>query len=121
LDSSIHNSTGDPHTQYALRARSISAGSGLSGGGTLASDISFSIGTGAVTDTHLGNRTVDQAIAAATANTGTLTQLLSWIVKEIKAIKGTTNWYDSVANALSAMATKTYVDTEVAKAKTYAP
>lgn len=55
-----------------------------------------------VTDTKLGNRTVDQAIADAYANTGTLTQLLSWIVKTILAMKGSvTNWYDAAAASIS--------------------
>jgi hypothetical protein len=46
--------------------------------------------------------TVDQTISTETSNTGTITQLLSWIVKEILAIKGAvTNWYDAAAVSLS--------------------
>lgn len=37
--------TGDPHTQYALRARQIIAGNGMSGGGTLAADRTLTLGT----------------------------------------------------------------------------
>jgi hypothetical protein len=48
--------------------------------------------------------TADQSIAATTANTGTVAQLLSWIVKEIKSIKGTvTNWYDTAAVTLATL------------------
>jgi hypothetical protein len=102
------------------------------------------LANGAGTDTVLGNRTVDQAIAATVSNTGTLTQVLSWIVKEIKAVKGTAGWGDSVANALNNAlsksgdtmtggfltlyqaptsnlhaATKLYVDQQAAASKTY--
>lgn len=58
----------------------------------------------AATDTVIGNRQADQAIAAASSSTGTLTQLLSWIVKAIKAATGTTNWYDAPATTLAAAA-----------------
>ncbi|MGD9644024.1 MAG: hypothetical protein AB7V08_15000, partial [Elusimicrobiales bacterium] len=58
--------------------------------------------SGAVTDDIIGSRTVDQNIAAVESNTGTLTQLLSWIVKHIKAVKGSvTNWYDAAASTIS--------------------
>lgn len=57
---------------------------------------------GAATDAIIGDRTVNQAIATAYANTGTLTQILSWIVKTILAMKGTvTNWYDAGAATVS--------------------
>ncbi len=65
------------------------------------------IRSGAVTDDIIGSRTVDQNIATAESNTGTLTQLLSWIVKHIKAIKGSvTNWYDAAATSLSTLWSK---------------
>ena len=56
-----------------------------------------------VTDDIIGNRTVNQDIADTSANTGKLTQLLSWIVKEIKAIKGTDDWKDSASSTLAAV------------------
>jgi len=56
-----------------------------------------------VTDDIIGNRTVNQNIADTSANTGKLTQLLSWIVKEIKAIKGTADWKDSASSTLAAV------------------
>lgn len=48
--------------------------------------------TGAATDTIVGNRTVNQTLAGG-ASTGTLSQLLSWIGKALKAISGEANWY----------------------------
>jgi len=50
--------------------------------------------TGNVSDTMLGSRTVDQSIVTAFSNTGTLTQLSSWLAKSIKNISGETNWSD---------------------------
>ena len=52
------------------------------------------IADGAATDAKIGNRTVDQ-VQVPSGNTGTVTQLLSWVVNRIKDIKGTTNWYDA--------------------------
>lgn len=49
---------------------------------------------GSVTDAKIGNRTADQT-QAPTGSTGTITQLFSWITNRIKAILGTTNWYDT--------------------------
>ena len=40
-----------------------------------------------------GDRTLDPA-QAPSSNTGTLRQILSWFANRIKAIMGTTNWYD---------------------------
>jgi hypothetical protein len=56
---------------------------------------------GALPDTTLGNRTVDQALPEP-ANTGTLTQLLGWIVGRIRAVLGTTNWTDAPPITLQA-------------------
>jgi hypothetical protein len=50
---------------------------------------------GSVTDAKLGNRTVNQAITDPFANTGTLTQILSWFAKQFHTIVGGTNWYDT--------------------------
>lgn len=49
---------------------------------------------GSATDSVIGNRTGDSTLANP-ASTGTLTQLLGWIMGRIKAITGTTNWYDT--------------------------
>lgn len=70
------------------------------------------IGTGgladnAVTDAKIGNRTINQALANP-ANTGLVTSLLSWIAGRLKAILGTTNWYDAPPITLQAI--KTHVD-----------
>lgn len=56
---------------------------------------------GSVTDAKIGNRTVDQAIATAFGNTGQLGVILSWFAKTFKALKGTTNWYDTPATTLA--------------------
>jgi hypothetical protein len=59
------------------------------------------IKAGAATDAIIGNRTVNQTLDGG-ANTGTLTQLLSWIVKHILTIKGNvTNWYDTAVSSIS--------------------
>ena len=51
--------------------------------------------------TELGNRTLDQALAAP-ANVGTLRQILSWFAGRLKAITGKTNWWDTPATTLAA-------------------
>ncbi len=61
---------------------------------------STGLAAGAATDAIIGNRTVNQALATP-GNTGTLTQLLSWIVGRIRAITGATNWYDTPAATLA--------------------
>lgn len=43
---------------------------------------------------ELGSRTVDQSLAPS-GNVGNLRQILSWFANRIKAILGTTNWYDA--------------------------
>lgn len=55
---------------------------------------------GSVVDAKLGNRTIDPA-QAPSGNTGTLTQMLSWLANRIKAITGGTNWYDVPAYTLA--------------------
>lgn len=55
-----------------------------------------------ITDVHLGSRTVNQA-TAPTGNTGTLTNLLSVMANRIRAITGTTNWYDAPAATLATL------------------
>lgn len=59
---------------------------------------------GSVTDAKIGSRTVDQATTAAYADTGSLTQILSWLVKRLREILGTTNWSDAVPITLSSLA-----------------
>lgn len=65
----------------------------------------------AVTDTIIGNRTVDQAIADSYSNTGTLTKLFSWIAKTLKALKGTTNWYDAPSDTINNIHTRVNTNT----------
>ena len=54
-----------------------------------------------------GDRTLDPA-QAPSSNTGTLRQILSWFANRIKAIMGTTNWYNAPATTLAA--TKSHMD-----------
>ena len=49
---------------------------------------------------ELGSRTVDQSLAPS-GNSGTLRQFLSWFANRIKAIMGTTNWWDAPPVTLS--------------------
>lgn len=62
------------------------------------------IQNGAATDDIIGNRTVNPTLAGGN-NTGTLTQLLSWIAKLIKAISGKTNWYDTPVKSIEQLNT----------------
>lgn len=65
-----------------------------------------SLKAGAGTDTVLGSRTADPTIATAYALSGTLTQHLSWIIKNIKALKGVAgNWYDATSVTIEALYT----------------
>lgn len=66
--------------------------------------VTAKIADGAVSDTKIGNRTLDQGTATPYANSGSLTQVLSWIVKRLKEILGTANWSDAVPITLSALA-----------------
>lgn len=59
---------------------------------------------GSVTDTLMGSRTVNPDLASP-ASTGTITQLLSWMVGRIRAITGTANWFDAPATTLASAAT----------------
>lgn len=54
---------------------------------------------GAVTDDVIGERTVNQTTVPG-GNTGKLTTLLSGIVNRIRAIMGTSNWYNSPPTTL---------------------
>ena len=54
---------------------------------------------GAVTDDVIGERTVSQTTAPS-GNTGKLTPLLSGIVNRIRAIMGTSNWYNNPPTTL---------------------
>lgn len=65
---------------------------------------STGLAAGAADDVAIGSRTVNQALASP-ANTGTITQLLSWMAGRNKAITGGTNWYDAPAITLAAINT----------------
>ena len=65
------------------------------GDGTQKILINPGVGANEITDINIGNRTVDQGIAATVSNTGTITQLFSFLAKIIKGITGKANWYDA--------------------------
>lgn len=65
------------------------------GNGTEKVLINPDIGANEIKDVQIGSRTIDQGIAAGVSNTGTLTQLFSFLAKIIKGITGKTNWYDA--------------------------
>lgn len=54
----------------------------------------------AVTDAIVGERTINQAIADAYTNTGTISKLLSLLAKTIKALKGTANWHTATTDTI---------------------
>lgn len=51
------------------------------------------LSNGAATDAVIGNRTGDPTLASP-SSTGTMTQLFGWLMGRVKAISGSTNWYD---------------------------
>lgn len=58
-------------------------------------------GTLASTKLQTSDRTVDQTIATALANTGTLGQILSWFGKQIRLITGNSDWKTAPPTNLS--------------------
>ena len=75
------------------------------GDGTQKVLINPNIGAGEITDANIGNRTIDQGIAATVSNTGTITQLFSFLAKIIKGIIGKANWYDAPVKTLEGLNT----------------
>ena len=47
---------------------------------------------GIFTDEKIGPKTVNDSIADPTADTGTFTQIMSWMAKQIKTVTGETDW-----------------------------
>jgi len=62
-----------------------------------------------VIDTKIGNRIADQSLMP-TGNTGTLTQILSWLANRIKAITGKNNFWDAPDTTLAGA--KTHMDSQ---------
>lgn len=58
---------------------------------------------GNINSIETGNRTVDPT-QTPTGNTGTLRQFLDWFSNRIKTLAGTTNWWDTITESLSAVA-----------------
>ena len=76
------------------------------GDGTEKVLINPDIGANEITDAQLGNRTINQGIAAEVSNTGTLTQLFSFLAKIIKGVTGKSNWYDAPVKTIEEINTE---------------
>ncbi len=63
------------------------------------------VGANEITDVEIGKRTIDQGIAMAVSNTGTLTQLFSFLAKVIRDITGKTNWYEAPVKTMAGLNT----------------
>jgi hypothetical protein len=84
------------HPDASVTAAKLASGAALA-----------NLADGSISDAKIGSRTANQAITDAYSNTGTLTQLFSWIVKVIKELKGNvTNWYDAAAASISTIWSK---------------
>lgn len=60
-----------------------------------------------ISDRVIGSRTISDSTTDAYTNTGTISKLLSLIAKAIKAIKGTTNWYDAPKDTINNLDSRT--------------
>jgi len=88
---------------YARAIRSFTNALSVTEQGGLTSE---NIIDGSITDLSLGNRTISDTIATTTASTGTLTQLLSWLAKQIKAIIGGAGWASTPPDTLTGLDTR---------------
>lgn len=61
---------------------------------------------GASSDRVIGNRTINDSISAAYSNTGSLTNILSWIAKIIKSITGENSWFASPKDSIKNIDTR---------------
>lgn len=61
---------------------------------------------GAILDSKIGNRTVNDSIGSSYSNTGVLTTLLSWFSKRFKEVLGTSTWRDAVPISLTGLFNK---------------
>jgi len=66
--------------------------------------VASKIRDGAVADAKIGARTVDDATTVAYANSGTITQILSWFAKRLREILGTSTWRENVPISLAQLA-----------------
>ena len=58
-----------------------------------------------ITDLHIGNRTINQALTPS-GNSGSLTTLLSNLANRVRAVSGTSNWFDSPSATLASLWSK---------------
>jgi len=96
---------GSLNLQAGEPAFTLDTGKLYVGDGTEKVLINPGIGANEITDAQIGNRTIDQGIAATVSNTGTLTQLFSFLAKIIKGITGKTNWYDAPVKTIAGLNT----------------
>ncbi len=75
----------------------------------------FNRSEGNINAIEVGSRTLDQA-QNPSGNSGSLRQILDWLVNRIKAISGKTNWYDSPDITLAGA--KSHVDSASAHSAT---
>lgn len=80
---------------------------GASGGAPLANSsiLQVHLLDGIVNDAKMGTRVIDDAIVTAYSDTGTLTQIVSWFGKQLRAIIGSDDWHDTPATSLATAAT----------------
>lgn len=88
-----------PHPDSVPITRKIVAGSGLSGGGDLSTDRVLEIAKNKVTDSHIGDRTINDSLSPP-SNSGTVTELLSGMANMIKTITGEDDWKTSPVTSL---------------------
>lgn len=65
----------------------------------------------ALTDSLIGDRTINDVIPDAYINTGKLSLLFSLIAKAIKAIKGTATWFDNPSDTINNIHTRVTTNT----------
>lgn len=69
-------------------------------GGGIGAD---NIQDGAITDAKIGVGSIDDVTAVPYANTGTLTQIMSWFAKQLKAIIGGAAWSSTPPDSLTGL------------------
>lgn len=74
--------------------------------GTTGGIATENIQDGAITDTAIGNRTINDSTADVYTNTGMIGKLLSLIAKAIKGLKGTTNWFEAPSDTINNIHTR---------------
>lgn len=103
FDSELHATTGHNHTGVAGEGPKLGAAS---------------LSNGAATDTIIGNRTVTDS-TAPTGDSGTLTNLFSWLGNIIKGITGELSWRTAASISLKSIKTILDAATNLATVSTF--